>query len=63
MLSKLDHTRRLLKWVVELNEFNIFYTLRTVIKAQVLADFLADFFGFVNFVGDNVSKEEQQMEA
>ncbi|XP_070035479.1 uncharacterized protein [Nicotiana tomentosiformis] len=34
---------RLPKWAVEMSEFDIEYKPRTVIKSQVLADFIADF--------------------
>ncbi|KAK4406465.1 hypothetical protein Sango_0653000 [Sesamum angolense] len=34
--------RRLVKWVVELGEFNIEYQYKTTIKAQVLANFVVE---------------------
>lgn len=39
-LYKLDTTGRLLKWAIELSEFDIEYRLRTTIKAQALAEFV-----------------------
>ncbi|XP_070003532.1 uncharacterized protein [Nicotiana sylvestris] len=33
----------LAKWAIELSEYDIAYQLRTMIKSQVLADFVADF--------------------
>lgn len=31
----------MVKWAIELGEYNVSYRLRTAIKGQVLADFLA----------------------
>ncbi|KAK8921963.1 hypothetical protein KSP39_PZI020082 [Platanthera zijinensis] len=42
VLEKPEHSDRLAKWAIELSEFEISYVPRTVIKAQVLADFLID---------------------
>ncbi|KAL0448697.1 UNVERIFIED_CONTAM: hypothetical protein Slati_1426100 [Sesamum latifolium] len=39
-LGKPDTSRRLVKWVVEFSEYDIFYLPRTTIKAQALADFI-----------------------
>lgn len=41
-LLKPDAIGKLLKWEVEHSEFDISYKLRTTIKAQVLADFMAE---------------------
>ncbi|XP_057248169.1 uncharacterized protein LOC130590168 [Beta vulgaris subsp. vulgaris] len=41
-LHKLDTTGRLLKWAIELSEFDIEYRPRTAIKAQALADFIVE---------------------
>ncbi|XP_009389876.1 uncharacterized protein LOC103976409 [Musa acuminata AAA Group] len=41
-LSKFDVVGRLLKWAVELSEHDIQYMPRTAIKAQTLADFIAE---------------------
>ncbi|XP_077219712.1 uncharacterized protein LOC143853900 [Tasmannia lanceolata] len=42
VLHKPDTSRRLVKWAVELSEFDILYMPRPAIKAQVLADFVAE---------------------
>ena len=39
-LHKLDTTSRILKWPIELSEFDIEYQPRTTIKAQALADLI-----------------------
>ena len=43
ILAKSDASGRLLKWSVELGEFDISFRPRTVIKGQVIADLIADF--------------------
>ncbi|XP_059658398.1 uncharacterized protein LOC132304680 [Cornus florida] len=43
VLHKPESSGRLMKWSVELEEFDIQYKPRTAVKAQVLADFLAEF--------------------
>lgn len=40
VLHRLDTTRHFLKWLIELSQFDITFAPRTVIKAQVLANFL-----------------------
>jgi hypothetical protein len=40
VLAKPDSSGRLVKWSIKLSEFDIHYVPRTVIKGQVLADFL-----------------------
>nr|XP_009386626.1 PREDICTED: uncharacterized protein LOC103973709 [Musa acuminata subsp. malaccensis] len=42
VLSKFDVAGRLLKWAVELGEHDIQYIPRTAIKAQAVADFIAE---------------------
>ncbi|XP_065012847.1 uncharacterized protein LOC135641416 [Musa acuminata AAA Group] len=42
VLSKFDVAGRLLKWAVELGEYDILYVPRTAIKAQAVADFLVE---------------------
>ena len=42
ILHKPDASGRLLKWVVELSEFDIEYRLRSSIKGQVLANFIVE---------------------
>ena len=41
ILSNFDASDRMLRWSVELSKFDIQYSLRTTIKAQVLADFIS----------------------
>lgn len=41
-LLKMDTSGRLLKWVIELSEYDIQYRSRTAIKAQALADFITE---------------------
>ena len=43
ILHKPELSGRLTKWAVELSEHHIDYQLRTTIKSQELADFIADF--------------------
>ena len=43
ILHKPETSRRLIKWVIELSEFDIRYKPRTTIKWQVLADFIVEF--------------------
>ena len=45
ILHKLDASGRLLKWAIELSEFDIVYRLRLAIKSQVLASFIAELSG------------------
>nr|XP_023900876.1 uncharacterized protein LOC112012715 [Quercus suber] len=42
-MSKLEAAGRLIQWAVELGEFDIRYQPRNAIKAQALADFIAEF--------------------
>uniref|UniRef100_A0A2N9GAF3 Reverse transcriptase n=1 Tax=Fagus sylvatica TaxID=28930 RepID=A0A2N9GAF3_FAGSY len=42
-MNKPDATGRLIQWAVELSEFDIEYRPRQAIKAQALADFIAEF--------------------
>ena len=42
-MNKLEAAGWLIEWAVELSEFDIKYQLRHAIKAQVLADFMAEF--------------------
>ncbi|XP_024025995.1 uncharacterized protein LOC112092918 [Morus notabilis] len=45
VLQKPDASGRLLKWSIELSQFDIDYKPRTAIKGQALADFVAEFTG------------------
>ena len=38
-----EAVRRMVQWAIELSQFNIEYHPRTAIKAQALADFIAEF--------------------
>ncbi|KAK9187630.1 hypothetical protein WN944_019028 [Citrus x changshan-huyou] len=40
---KLDMSERLLRWFLELSEFDIIFKPRSAIKAQAIADFIAEF--------------------
>ncbi|GAV89724.1 hypothetical protein CFOL_v3_33138, partial [Cephalotus follicularis] len=42
VLEKPDTLGRLVKWSVELGEYDVRYEARPVIKSQVLADFMGD---------------------
>ena len=42
-INKLKAAGRLIQWAVELSEFDVRYQPRNAIKAQVLADFIAEF--------------------
>ena len=43
VLHKLETSSRLMKWAIELSEFDIIYRPKTAIKGQVLADFVMEF--------------------
>ena len=43
VLHKPETSGRLMKWAIELSEFDIRYKPKTVIKGQVLADFVMEF--------------------
>ena len=42
-MSKPEASRRMVQWAIELSQFDIEYHPRTAIKAQALADFIAEF--------------------
>ena len=42
-MNKLEAVGRLIQWAVELSEFDIRYQPRNVVKAQALANFIAEF--------------------
>ena len=43
VLHKPETSRRLMKWAIELSEFDIRYKPKTETKGQVLADFVMEF--------------------
>ena len=43
MLQKPEASGRLLKWVIELGQFEVNFYPRTVIKGQALVNFIAEF--------------------
>ena len=43
VIHKSETSGRLMKWTIELSEFDIRYKPKTVIKGQVLADFVMEF--------------------
>ena len=43
VLHKPETSGRLMKWAIELSEFDIKYKPKTAIKGQVLADFVMEF--------------------
>ena len=43
ILHKPETSGRLIKWAIELSEFDIKYKPRTTIKGQILADFIMEF--------------------
>ena len=42
-MNKIDAAGQLIQWAIELGLFDIEYRPRAAIKAQVLADFMAEF--------------------
>ncbi|KAL0399948.1 UNVERIFIED_CONTAM: hypothetical protein Sradi_2338100 [Sesamum radiatum] len=52
IMTRPDASSRLVKWAVELGEYDVEYQSRTTIKAQVLADFV------VEFAGEQVQEEK-----
>ena len=42
-MSSLEAARRMALWTIELSEFDIQYSLRTTIKGQAVADFIAEY--------------------
>ena len=43
ILHKPETSERLIKWAIELSEFDIRYKPRTAVKGQILADFIMEF--------------------
>nr|XP_023910735.1 uncharacterized protein LOC112022377 [Quercus suber] len=54
-MNKLEAARRLIQWAVELSEFDIKYQPRHAIKAQALANFIAEFTSNCDEVGEKAS--------
>ncbi|XP_071900985.1 uncharacterized protein [Coffea arabica] len=52
ILSKPESSGRMVKWAVELSEYDLGYQPRTAIKAQALADFIADGISFGSTGGE-----------
>ncbi|XP_071924104.1 uncharacterized protein [Coffea arabica] len=52
ILSKPESSGRMVKWAVELSEYDLGYRPRTAIKAQALADFIADGISFGSTGGE-----------
>ena len=42
-MNRPEAARRMVQWVIKLSQFDIEYLPRTAIKAQALADFIAEF--------------------
>jgi hypothetical protein len=42
ILNNREATRKIAKWAIELSMYNIIYKMRTIIKAQALSDFVAE---------------------
>ena len=42
-MSSPEAAGRMALWAIELSEFDIWYRLRTSIKGQIMADFIAEF--------------------
>jgi hypothetical protein len=57
-MSKLDVAGRLIQWSIELSEFDVDYRPRTAIKAQTLANFVAEF-----IVKDDEPKDQEERQA
>ena len=56
-MNKPDVVGQLIQWSTKLSKFNIDYQPRTVIKAQALADFIAEF----TTKEDEPKKDDEQM--
>lgn len=56
-MAKLETLGRLLKWVVELGQFEITYHPRTTIKGKALADFIVECVGVEELPGENAPRD------
>ena len=56
-MQKLDLSGRLANWAIEQGQFDLEFILRTAIKGQVLADFLAE---LTNMMGLKEAKMERK---
>ena len=56
VMNKPNAVGRLIQWSIELSKFDIDYRPRTAIKAQALADFVAE---FTSMEGEPTDKEEE----
>ena len=56
VLQKPEASRHLLKWAVELGQFDIHFRPRTTIKGQALVEFVAEF----TYQAEGVVEEEQE---
>ncbi|KAL0453638.1 UNVERIFIED_CONTAM: hypothetical protein Slati_1341900 [Sesamum latifolium] len=54
LLGKPEASGRLVKWAIELSEYDTSYLPRTIIKAQALADFVSEITGTTQ---EEISKE------
>ncbi|XP_021827603.1 uncharacterized protein LOC110768210 [Prunus avium] len=54
VLQKPETSGRLIKWAIELGEFDIEYRPRTAIKAQAMADFISEFTSAPSMQGNNI---------
>ena len=56
-MNKPEATGRMVQWAIKLSQFDIEYHPRTAIKAQALADFIAEFtFPDEDRITDEVNK-------
>ncbi|CAA0810887.1 Polynucleotidyl transferase- ribonuclease H-like superfamily protein, partial [Striga hermonthica] len=53
VLHRPDTSGRMIKWAIELGQFDIHYQPRTAIKAQALSDFIAEFTPAITVNDDN----------
>ena len=56
-MNKPEATGRMVQWAIELSQFDIEYHPRTAIKAQALADFIAE---FTILEDDNATNKTEQ---